>query len=245
MSIASCTSPLASASTFPISRVTVRARVSLSRISRSATRKRISPRRGAGMRRHPSKASVAAFIASSMSSGPESTHRPTTSPVAGSRLSKVRPEWAPTHLPPISFSPVSSWQHLFQNRQPLVHFIASDGQRGADPDHVPATREQEEPSPEGLLHGMVALAFRRLLGPPVADQFNADHQAPAAHVPDRPAFLLKLAQPLLDVRALLGGVPHESFLFNNLDGGQPRLAGHRVATEGGRVRAPLPRHDPF
>src|SRR6058998_1515057 len=61
MSIASCTSPFASASTFPISRVTVRARVSLSRTSRSATWNRISPRRGAGIRRHDPKAATGAF----------------------------------------------------------------------------------------------------------------------------------------------------------------------------------------
>src|SRR5207247_25749 len=101
--------------------------------------------------------------------------------------------------PRYSSSPVSSWRHLFQDPQPLIHFIPSDGQRGADPDHVPAAREQEESTPEGFLHDVVALAFRRLLGPPVAHEFQADHQAAAAHVTQRPALLLQVTQALLDV----------------------------------------------
>src|SRR5438445_531424 len=103
MSIASCTSPPASALTLPISRVIRSVSSAFSRLRISAKRKRISPRSGAGTSRHSSYASRAAFAARSTSSLPERGKVPIVSPVAGLRLSKVSPPAASTHSPPTKF----------------------------------------------------------------------------------------------------------------------------------------------
>src|SRR5207237_869937 len=88
MSTASWTSPRASAITLPISRVISCATSSLWSISSWPKRKRISPRRGAGKRRHSSNAARAAATARSTSSAPERGKTPISSPVAGLRVSQ-------------------------------------------------------------------------------------------------------------------------------------------------------------
>src|SRR5919204_1956276 len=103
MSIASWTSPPASALTFPISRVIRSVRSSFAFSSRRAKRKRISPRFGAGTRRQSSKAVFAAATARSTSSAVDFGKTPSVSPVAGLTLSKVSPLAASTHSPPMKF----------------------------------------------------------------------------------------------------------------------------------------------
>src|SRR6478672_9887094 len=92
MSIASWTSPPASAFTFPISRVISSVSAGFSRSRTWANRKRISPRFGAGTSRHSSKAARAAATARSTSVASERGNVPSTSPVAGLTLSNVAPE---------------------------------------------------------------------------------------------------------------------------------------------------------
>src|SRR5690349_13135794 len=103
MSIASWTSPAASGSTFPISRAISSARSSFWSASSWPKRKRISPRLGAGTSRHSSYAAFAASTARSTSSGPDFGKVPSVSPVAGTVVSKVSPEAASTHSPPMKF----------------------------------------------------------------------------------------------------------------------------------------------
>src|SRR5438874_1354699 len=103
MSIASWTSPPASALTFPISRVISSVSEGFSRSRTCAKRNRISPRFGAGTSRHSSKAARAASTARATSSAPERGNVPSTSPVAGLTLSNVSPEPASTQSPPIEF----------------------------------------------------------------------------------------------------------------------------------------------
>ena len=103
MSIASWTSPPASAFTFPISRVIRSVSAGFSCSSSRASRKRISPRFGAGTSRHSANASFATATARSTSSAPERGKTPIVSPVAGLVLSKVSPEAASTHSPPMKF----------------------------------------------------------------------------------------------------------------------------------------------
>src|SRR5919197_4546255 len=103
MSIASWTSPAASGSTLPISWAIRSARSSFCSVRSCAKRKRISPRRGAGTRRHSSYACFAASTARSTSSALERGKTPIVSPFAGLRLSKVSPEPASTHSPPMKF----------------------------------------------------------------------------------------------------------------------------------------------
>src|SRR5438552_3588146 len=103
MSIASWTSPPASALTFPISRVISSVSDGFSRSRTCAKRKRTSPRFGAGTSRHSSKAARAASTARATSSAPERGNVPSTSPVAGLTLSNVSPEPASTQSPPIEF----------------------------------------------------------------------------------------------------------------------------------------------
>ena len=101
MSIASCTSPPASAFTFPISCVMRSVSSSFWSATSCAKRKRISPRLGAGTRRHSSNASFAAATARSTSSAPERGKVPISSPSAGLVDSNVSPEAASTHSPPM------------------------------------------------------------------------------------------------------------------------------------------------
>src|SRR3954467_13838413 len=101
MSIASWTSPAASGSTFPISRAISWATSSFASASSAPKRKRISPRRGAGTSRHSSYAPFAAATARSTSSALDFGKTPSTSPVAGLVVSKVSPEAASTHSPPM------------------------------------------------------------------------------------------------------------------------------------------------
>ena len=107
MSIASWTSPPASAFTFPISCVIRSVRAAFSCSSRRARRKRISPRFGAGTSRQSANASLATATARSTSSAPERGNTPMVSPFAGLVLSKVSPEAASTHSPPMKFLKVS------------------------------------------------------------------------------------------------------------------------------------------
>src|SRR5256885_974952 len=103
MSIASWTSPAASEITLPISRAITSATSSLCSASSWPKRKRISPRFGAGVRRQSSKAAFAASTARSTSSALERGKTPSVSPVAGLVVSKVSPEAASTHSPPMKF----------------------------------------------------------------------------------------------------------------------------------------------
>src|SRR5215208_682407 len=103
MSIASWTSPAASGMTLPISRAISSATSSLRSASSWPKRKRISPRFGAGVRRQSSKAAFAASTARSASSALERGKTPSVSPVAGLVVSKVSPEAASIHSPPMKF----------------------------------------------------------------------------------------------------------------------------------------------
>src|SRR5438874_1743918 len=91
MSIASWTSPPASAFTFPISRVIRSVSSSLCVRRSSAKRKRMFPRSGAGTRRQSSNAALAFATARSTSAAVERGKLPSTSPVAGATDSNVCP----------------------------------------------------------------------------------------------------------------------------------------------------------
>src|SRR5438128_6422125 len=83
-------------------------------------------------------------------------------------------------------SPAWSWEHLFQNRQPLVHLVTGDTERRADPKRIPSARQEQQTTLERLQHDGVALVLRPFLRPAVAHHFNPDHQAAAANVADHP-----------------------------------------------------------
>src|SRR5690242_18883484 len=89
MSIASWTSPPASALTFPISRVIRSESSGFERSRRCAKQNRMLPRSGAGTRRQHFHAARAVATARSTSSALERGHDPITSPVDGFRDSKV------------------------------------------------------------------------------------------------------------------------------------------------------------
>ena len=101
MSIASWTSPPASAFTFPISCVIRSVSSALCSVTSCAKRKRISPRFGAGTSRQSSNASFAAATARSTSSAPDFGKSPSVSPSAGLTDSNVSPDAASTHSPPM------------------------------------------------------------------------------------------------------------------------------------------------
>ena len=107
MSMPSWTSPRASASTLPISRVIARARRSLCCAMSAPNEYRISPRLGAGVRRHIGKAVSAALMAIATSAAVPCWKRPTTSRVsAGFRDSKVAPDAESTHSPAMKWRKV-------------------------------------------------------------------------------------------------------------------------------------------
>ena len=85
MSIASCTSPPASAFTFPISRVISSDSSGLCRSRSCAKRKRMLPRSGAGTSRQSSQAACAVATARSTSAAVERGNDSITSPVEGFR----------------------------------------------------------------------------------------------------------------------------------------------------------------
>ena len=103
----SWTSPRASARTLPISRVIALASRSLCWAMSAPNAYRISPRLGAGVRRHIGKAVSAALIAIATSALVPCWKRPTTSRVsAGFRLSNVAPEVESHH------SPAMKWRNV-------------------------------------------------------------------------------------------------------------------------------------
>ena len=106
MSIASWTSPPASALTFPISCVISSASSALRSRSSSAKRNTMPPRSGAGTSRQSANASAAARTARSTSAAPDRGSEPSTSPVAGLTESKRSPDSASTHSPPMKFAEV-------------------------------------------------------------------------------------------------------------------------------------------
>ena len=100
MSMPSWTSPRASDRTLPISRVIARARRSLCWAMSAPNAYRISPRLGAGVRRHIGPAVSAALMAMATSAAVPCWNRPTTSLVsAGLRLSNVAPPVDSHHSP--------------------------------------------------------------------------------------------------------------------------------------------------
>ena len=108
MSIASWTSPPASASTLPISRAISSASSCLvlgDERARSGTgsRRASAPARGASSRTRPSRPRPPGRRLPRPTAG----RSPISSPVAGLRLSNVSPPSAPTHSPPIKFWTVS------------------------------------------------------------------------------------------------------------------------------------------
>src|SRR5580765_4852767 len=116
MSIASWTSPPASAFTFPISCVIRSVTSALCSATSCAKRKRMSPRSGAGTSRHSSKASFATATARSTSSGTDLGKTPSVSPSAGLTDSNVSPDTESTHSPPMKFlkvlTPVTATQPM-------------------------------------------------------------------------------------------------------------------------------------
>src|SRR3981189_566654 len=104
MSMASCTSPRASARTLPISRVMSLENSSLHWRRSPAARKRIAAPLGPGTSRHVLYASFAASTATSTSSSVEDTNIPINSSVfAGWRFSYAFPLRDSTHSPLIKF----------------------------------------------------------------------------------------------------------------------------------------------
>ncbi len=100
MSMPSWTSPRASAMTLPISRVMARASRSLCSAMSAPKAYRISPRFGAGVRRHIGSAVSAAFVAIATSAAVPCWKRPMTSRrSAGLRLSNVPPPTESIHSP--------------------------------------------------------------------------------------------------------------------------------------------------
>ena len=100
MSMPSWTSPRASARTLPISRVIARDRRSLCSAMRWANANMISPRFGAGVRRHIGPAVSAALMAMATSAAVPCWKRPITSRrSAGLRLSNVWPLIESVHAP--------------------------------------------------------------------------------------------------------------------------------------------------
>src|SRR5919198_3865889 len=150
MSIASWTSPAASGSTFPISCAIRSAKSSFCSARSWPKRKRTSPRRGAGTSRQSSYACLADSTARSTSSALERGKTPIVSPLAGLRLSKVSPEAASTHSPPMKFLNVLvvvataailfGWPHLLEVGRVPGRCEAGVGRRADGKDDRPVLR---------------------------------------------------------------------------------------------------------
>ena len=90
---------------------------------------------------------------------------------------------------------------------------------------------------------MVSRSFlARFLALAVLDEFDADHQAFAAHNADGAVARLDLGQGIERVLAEFGGVLHQPVL-DQIQRGQAGSAGQRIAAEGVAVRAGGPVHD--
>ncbi len=109
MSRARSTSPVASASVLPSSRVSVRATSSRRSVSSSAALKRMAPRAGAGVARQAGNASAAAAAACAASAAVADGNTARTSAgSAGDLVSKVAWSLAATQSPPIRILHVST-----------------------------------------------------------------------------------------------------------------------------------------
>ena len=162
MSIASWTSPPASARTFPISRVIRSVSSSLCSRRSSPSRKTISPRRGAGTRRHASNASFAAWTARSTSAAPERGNDASVSPVAGTIDSNVSPPSAATHSPPMKLSSTSVVRRRAMPRSSVDRRAAVHVR---DPER-PSTETSRSPGPDAGRGSAVSPRRRRRRGGP-------------------------------------------------------------------------------
>ena len=93
------TSPAASASGLPISRLMVRAKSSLRSMISSYAARNSSPRSRGAVGAHPAWAATAASRASAASTSPASATRARTDPSAGSSTANRRPSLASRHSP--------------------------------------------------------------------------------------------------------------------------------------------------
>ncbi len=121
---------------------------------------------------------------------------------------------------------------LAEDPQGGGHLGLADGQGGRHPDARPAALEDEQAPPEGRLLDRFGLLGRV--------ELDAQHQALAAHVADQPGLRVgEPAQPGQGLLAPRGGVGDQA-AFEQVEGGQGRRAGDRVAPEGRAVGARAP-----
>src|SRR5579875_2335565 len=214
-----CTSPSASFSALPSSRVSVRASSSFFASMMRTARNRILPRSGAGVSRHAGKAALAAPMASRISSRGESGTMATTSSVwAGLRRSKNLVARDSTHFPPIkflhavvlavavamAFSLIANFaQRFVEQPNAFVHVGFGNVHRRRHANHIvvePAFAD-EQPIVARAFEELARRFRCRFLCFAIFHQFNALHHPHAANVANQFMLLLQLLEPLAKISA--------------------------------------------
>src|SRR6266581_3047527 len=120
-------------------------------------------------------------------------------------------------------------QRLVQDCEPGQCLLFADHERRVDPDRG-RVRHRDQAAPQALLVQRLGDGLREgLLRRPVTDELDAEHQPAAAHLADAPVLLLQRLEACEHDLADALGVGDEILLEDDLERGEPRGGGERVA----------------
>ena len=249
MSMASCTSPRASVSTLPISRVMSCASASLRSSSSSEARRMIAARDGHGVRRQASNASRAAATAASTSAASLRGNTPTTSSLSR-RVARL--EGAPSGgRPEGAADQVSDRERGFRHRHQAAssRIAASRMSRPASSSDsgivsggisritFPSIPQESNSTPRASALAGNAVDELGCGSLAVLHELEADHHPKAAHVRECGNVVLPAPCPFHHAAAEPLGSLRDVIASHRLDDGDRGCAGDCVATVGGAVLA--------
>src|SRR5436309_2632218 len=120
-------------------------------------------------------------------------------------------------------------ERLVEDREPGQCLLFADHKRRVDADRG-RVRHRDQAAPQALLVERLGDGLReRFLRRPVADELDAEHQPAAAHLAHAPVFFLQRLEPGEHDLADALGVGDEVLFEDDLERGEPRRGGERVA----------------
>src|SRR5437016_1121778 len=121
-------------------------------------------------------------------------------------------------------------ERLVQDREPGQCLLFTDHERWVDADRR-RVGHRDQAAPQALLVERLGDGLReRRLRRSVTDELDAEHEPAAAHLADAPVFLLQRLEAREHDLADTLGVGDEVLLEDDLERGEPRGGGERVAT---------------
>src|SRR5213596_1008617 len=120
-------------------------------------------------------------------------------------------------------------ERLVEDREPGQCLLFADHERRVDADRG-RVRHRDQAAPQALLVERLGDGLReRFLRRPVADELDAEHEPAAAHLAHAPVFFLQRLEPGEHDLADALGVGDEVLFEDDLERGEPRRGGERVA----------------